>query len=45
MEFESVIKARESTRSYSNKNVEDEKINFVLESARLAPSWKNRQCW
>jgi nitroreductase len=45
MEFESVIKARESIRSYSNKNVEDEKITFVLESARLAPSWRNRQCW
>ena len=45
MEFESLIKARESIRSYSNKKVEDEKINFVLESARLAPSWRNRQCW
>ena len=45
MEFENVIKARESIRSYSNKNVEDEKKNFVFESTRLAPSWINRQCW
>jgi len=45
MEFESVIKGIESIRSYSNKKVEDEKINFALESARLAPSWRNRQCW
>ena len=45
MEFESVIKTRESIREYSEKPVEDEKINFILECARLAPSWANRQCW
>ena len=45
MEFESVIKSRESIRDYSDKNVEDEKIKYVLECARLAPSWTNRQCW
>jgi len=45
LEFESVIKTRESIREYSEKPVEDEKINFILECARLAPSWANRQCW
>lgn len=45
MEFESVIKSRESIRDYADKKVEDEKINFVLECARLAPSWTNKQCW
>ena len=45
MEFESVIKTRSSIRDYSYKLVEGEKINFVLECARLAPSWANRQCW
>jgi nitroreductase len=45
MEFESVIKSRESIRSYSDKSVEDEKINFVLECTRLSPSWTNKQCW
>ena len=45
MEFESVIKSRESIRDFSDKKVEDEKINFVLECARLAPSWTNKQCW
>ena len=44
MEFESVIKSRESIRDYADKKVEDEKINFVLECARLAPSWTNKQC-
>jgi nitroreductase len=45
MEFSSVIRSRESIRNYSDKEVENEKINYVLECARLAPSWTNRQCW
>ena len=45
MEFESVIKSRESVRDYADKKVEDEKINFVLECARQSPSWTNKQCW
>lgn len=45
MEFESVIKSRESIRNYSDKKVEDEKIDFMLECTRLAPSWANKQCW
>ncbi len=45
MEFSNVIKSRESVRSYAYKSVEDEKINFVLECARLSPSWTNKQCW
>jgi nitroreductase len=45
MEFESVIRSRESIRDYSDKAIEDDKINYVLECARLAPSWTNKQCW
>jgi len=45
MEFESVIKTRESIRAYSDKKVEDEKIKFIIKCARLAPSWTNKQCW
>ncbi len=45
MEFESVIKTRESIRNYSDKLVEDEKIHYVIECARRAPSCINRQCW
>ena len=45
MEFSSVIKSRESIRDYAHKKVEDEKIKYVLECARLAPSWTNKQCW
>jgi nitroreductase len=36
MEFIDVIKARTSIRQYSEKQIEDEKINYILECARLA---------
>lgn len=39
------IEMRRSIRKYSNKLVEDEKINALLESARLAPSGNNTQPW
>jgi len=45
MEFSSVIKSRESIRDYSSKKVEDKNISYVLECARFAPSWTNKQCW
>jgi nitroreductase len=45
MEFIDVIKSRSSIRSYTDRDVEDDKINYVLECARLAPSWVNKQCW
>ena len=45
MEFTDVIKTRTSVRSYSDKEVEEEKINYILDCARLAPSWVNHQCW
>jgi nitroreductase len=45
MEFTDVIESRTSTRTYCDKEVKDDKIEYVLECARLAPSWANRQCW
>ena len=45
MEFNKVITTRHSVRTYDQKKVEEEKIEYVLESARLAPSWANKQCW
>jgi nitroreductase len=45
MEFKTVIKSRESVRDYSDRKIEEEKINYVLECARFAPSWTNKQCW
>jgi nitroreductase len=44
MEFMDVVAARKSVRSYADKPVEEEKLSKVLEAARLAPSWANKQC-
>ncbi len=40
-----IIKKRRSVRSYLDKPVENEKIEKVIEAARLAPSACNSQCW
>ncbi len=45
MEFKDVIERRRSVRSYQKTPVEKDIINEILESARLAPSWMNKQCW
>ena len=39
------IKGRRSIRAYDSKPVEKEKLEAVLEAARLAPSARNRQKW
>lgn len=45
MDFLEIVQKRRSLRSYASTPVEPEKLNYVLECARLAPSWKNLQCW
>ena len=45
MDVMNAIKTRKSVRAYLDKPVEDEKLNAVLEAARLAPSASNRQEW
>lgn len=45
MEFGDVLRTRGSVRKYSDKPVEEDKITEILESARIAPSWANRQGW
>ena len=39
------IRTRKSVRKFSDRPVEPEKLQAVLEAARLAPSWANMQCW
>ncbi|HSZ25776.1 MAG TPA: nitroreductase family protein [Cytophagaceae bacterium] len=39
------IKTRKSNRAYSEKPVEQEKINSIIEAARWAPSSMNDQPW
>ena len=43
--FAELIKLRQSTREYTNKPVEREKIIQCLQAARLAPSANNSQPW
>ena len=45
MDIFQVIRDRRSIRKYQGRPVEREKIEQVLDAARLAPSWKNMQCW
>ncbi|VVB62306.1 Coenzyme F420:L-glutamate ligase [uncultured archaeon] len=45
MEFSDVIKYRNSVREYSDKAVEEDKITYILECARFAPSHMNKQSW
>ncbi|MFH1327333.1 MAG: nitroreductase family protein, partial [Candidatus Bathyarchaeota archaeon] len=45
MEFIDVVATRKSVRGYANKEVEEEKLTKILEAARMAPSWANKQCW
>lgn len=45
MDVIDAVKQRYSVRSYEDAKVEEEKINSVLEAARLAPSASNRQEW
>ena len=43
MEFEQLIRERYSCRKFSNKPVEKELLDKILEAARLAPTAKNQQ--
>jgi nitroreductase len=45
MDLFEAIKTRRSIRKYSDKTVEDGKLQAVLEAVRMAPSWANYQCW
>jgi nitroreductase len=45
MDFWEVIEARRSIRKYKSDPIPEDKLNKVLEAARIAPSWSNLQCW
>lgn len=45
MEFYDVIRRRRSVRKYKKDEVEEEKLERILDSARLAPSAANVQPW
>ena len=43
MEFEDIIRRRTSVRKFSDKKVEQTKLDKILEAGRLAPTAKNSQ--
>ena len=45
MSFLELARKRCSIRKYAPKNVEQEKIDYILEAARLGPSAVNYQPW
>ena len=45
MNFLELARKRYSVRQYSDRSVEPEKMDYVLEAARLAPSAVNKQPW
>ena len=45
MELNEVIDKRRSIRKYTNEEISKEVIESIIDSARLAPSAKNRQPW
>jgi len=45
LEFMDLVLKRRSIRKYKPNSVPIEKLKYVLEAARIAPSWGNRQCW
>ncbi|MFX0080607.1 MAG: nitroreductase family protein [Candidatus Hodarchaeota archaeon] len=44
MEFYEVVRKRRSYRVFKPDMPEKEKVDRILESARLAPTWANSQC-
>ncbi len=45
MDIHDVVRLRKSVRSWENREVDEETIRRILDSARLAPSAKNGQEW
>ena len=45
MDFQELVQKRQSTRKYSDKEVDRELVTRCLEAARLAPSACNSQPW
>ncbi len=45
MDYYDVVKKRKSVRKYTSQKVPDDVLQRVLDAARWAPSWGNKQCW
>lgn len=45
MDLFEAIRTRRSIRRFTDRPVEEEKLQALLEAMRHAPSWANLQCW
>ncbi len=45
MDLYEVLKNRRSVRKYKPDPVPEDKLPTLLDAARIAPSWSNKQCW
>ena len=45
MELYKVLQERRSVRKYTEEEIPGDKLERILEAARIAPSWSNWQCW
>jgi nitroreductase len=45
MDFMTLSLKRRSVRKFKSEPIPEDKLKYVLEAARIAPSWGNRQCW
>ena len=45
MDFDKIINNRRSARLFTDKDVSNEQIDKILQSASIAPSARNRQPW
>ena len=45
MDLFEALQERRSIRKYKTDPIPEEKLTKILEAARIAPSWANKQCW
>lgn len=45
MDLEQVIASRYSVRDFLAREIPEDILKRIIEAARIAPSWQNRQCW
>ncbi|MFZ5354725.1 MAG: nitroreductase family protein [Bacillota bacterium] len=45
MDFNQVVQTRKSVKRFKSEDIPENKLESMLNAARVAPSWGNRQCW
>jgi len=45
LNFIELVKKRKSIRKYKPDQIPEKQLKYIIEAARLAPSWANKQPW